>query len=176
MFGAYEKGGKDRLGQMFIEVSHPMAAFALAQDIRKSIPADGTFEPEATMTMTRTMMATNATRHLEAGIPGVAPPRFNRVLNSIRSVPESEIQAAQALVTSSNARLRLDPNYRVLIVPVDHESLLRDSILRMKRDDGARICFYMCDGASEEDIIPQPVYVFASGGTVQESPLCSASS
>jgi hypothetical protein len=161
-----------RLGSMSIEVNHVQIALALAQEIRTRIILDGTFDADAMMTMTRTVMKTNLDKRLKKRLPGPPPPRIS-ILDSVRIIPEGEISAIQELVSlRGSGKWKFDSRYRILVVPGDEEENLRQNITRMKRNDGDKFCLFICDDDSAEDVVPESAFLYHQDGTVVERPYC----
>jgi hypothetical protein len=155
---------------MSLEINHGQAAFAFAQACRRQIRADGTFDGEKTMTMTKTLMATCAVKRLQNKIPGKPAPAYNAATSQVLNVPASEIEAAQLVAREGG--WTFDQNYRVLIIPAGDEERLRDSILRMRKGTAERICMYLCPDANEDDVLPELLFVYNQDGSVEEHTLC----
>jgi hypothetical protein len=178
MFGRYEAKPDDRtgkLGEGFIEVSDVVAAVALARDVLSSIPIDATFNADQMLQTTRTLRIQNIARR---GRPGGPPlPRINPVLNTVHEIPERIMGNIQELVNrrargGGNSRWRLDQNYRVLIVPVDEDAELQELLFALQRDDGRRYCISICPDGDEDDLIPEPLFVYHKDNTVEMVGVC----
>jgi hypothetical protein len=159
------------LGQMTIEVCHPLFAISLAQAIRNTIVPDATFDPNRVLDSTRTLKATNTCRH-RVRIPGGPPPMKVNVNTHIQRVfPESEVKNVRQLLNRCGKLWRFDERYGILSVPGDEEDELRDLLLKLKRDEGRMLCQYVCD-AEEPELLPQPLSVFKRDGSVERVGVC----
>jgi hypothetical protein len=179
LVGLYEAARDDKtgkLGEGVIEVCDVVAAVALARDIRTLIPLDATFNPDQMLTTTRAARAQGIERRGKPG--GPPPPRINQVMDAVHEIPERVMGNIQAMLqrraqATGNSRWRLDENYGVLIVPADEDAELQELLLKIQREDGRRFCYYKCpEGASEEDLVPEPLYLYNKDKTFEVLGVC----
>lgn len=162
-----QPGGRppEVLGEAFIEICSPMLGIAFAQDIRRSIIPDRSFDGEALLTATRNLLQGKGLARIPGG---PAPPKVNEFREGLRRVPEREVQALKAAIAGRTS-WKLDTNYNVLVFPWDEEEQLNNLIKRLARNAGETQCQFVC---TESVPLPQPMYVYAKAGTVEEVGLC----
>ena len=166
-FEDYVPDGGDsyRLGHMFLEVCDGIIAIALAQDIRSSIIADASFDPENQLLVTRarlTRTMANRTRMLETRVRE----RYgDRVIEQLK---EKVAMRQQHPMQPSGAG-GIMPGARDIETM---EELLLQLLRAGKRECR---CLQMDTKCFDEEpsVLPDPLYVYQQDGTVDEMPVCS---
>jgi hypothetical protein len=157
-------------GHIFVEVMDLRMAVSFAQEIRKQIPVDPSFDfGQSLMTMTNRWAD-------EYGGGRDKDFRFNPMTDILHRIPDSDIGRVKQIIARRTARhgdssrWTFNDKHKMLVIPGDQEEELMMLLLQMKDEKGKKLCLYMCeDGAP---LLPSPCYIYREDGRVEPCGMC----